>query len=330
MFARRWCWPILLSLAAACSSSPAPQAQPTQAGQAAPPGARLSSPQSPSGRAAAALPRPDFLRLIPADTPYLFAALAPVPAGYAAREYVSRLAAYEKVLPAVERLRRQRPAEMKRFPFLVRLQLALLAELGGKATPEKLAAIGLDPATTGALYGLGMNPVVRIRLSNPARFAAALDHMAPRLQPVERAALGGQRYYVARDEAMSWIAAVAGRDLVVALIPPAQRTLWLPLVFGQRAPQRSLAGGGELDQLAADYGLSPAGIGYADVAGMAAALGATMPAPCRAELVQLATAIPRVAVGLTSASGDEVRARSAVEMRADLAVALTALRGEVP
>jgi hypothetical protein len=328
MFARRWYWPILLSLAAGCSSPPAPQAQPSQPSPATP------APPSPSparaARVTTALPRPDFLRLIPADTPYLFAALAPVPAAYAAREYVSRLAAYERVLPSVERLRRQRPKEMKRFPFLVRLQLALLAELGGTASPDKLAAIGLDPATTGALYGLGMNPVVRIRLSDPARFAAALDHMAPRLQPVERATLGAQRYYVARDEVVVWIVAVAGHDLVVALIPPAQRALWLPLVLGQRAPQQSLAGGGKLDQLAAEYGLSAAGIGYADVTGMATALGASLPAPCRDELAQLAAAIPRVAVGLTSASGEEMRARSAVEMRADLAVALTALRGEVP
>ncbi len=158
-----------------------------------------------------ALPQPDYLKYIPADTPFLFAALGPLPADYAAREYVSRLAAYERVRPAVERLRKRRPKEMRRLGFLVRLQVALLGELGGTVSPEKLAAIGMNPSTVGVLYGLGMNPVVRIRLSDPARFAAVLDRMARRLQPIERAALGSQRYYAARDDAVLWIVAVAGQ-----------------------------------------------------------------------------------------------------------------------
>jgi hypothetical protein len=340
MVARRRFWLVSLSLAAACSSSsPTPNAQPAPAAPHAPQAKAAPAEPGPADRAAGrgagaapapALPQPDFLRLIPADTPFLFAALSPLPAGYAAREYVSRLAAYEKVLPAVERLRRERPRELRRLDFLVRLEIAVLAELGGTASAARLAAIGLDPATVGALYGLGMNPVVRIRLSDPARFAAALDRMAARLQPIERAALGKQRYYAARDETVLWIVAVAGRDLVVALIPPAQRSLWLPLILGQRAPARSLAGDRRLDQLAADYGLSPAGLGYAQVSGMAAALGASLPSPCREELVQLAGAVPRIAVGLTSASAAQMRARSAVELRPDIAVSLTGLRGEVP
>jgi len=324
MSARRPPWPILLSLAAACSSSsPAPRAEPAQTSPAL-------AEQAAARREVPALPQPDYLRLIPADTPYLFAALSPLPADYAAREYVSRLAAYERVRPAVERLRKRRPKEMRRLGFLVRLQVALLGEMGGSVSAEKLAAIGLNPSTVGVLYGLGMNPVVRIRLSDPARFAAVLGRMTRQLQPIERGALGRQRYYAARDDAVLWIVAVAGRDLVVALIPPAQRALWLPLILGARAPERSLAGDRRLDVLAAEYGLSSAGVGYADMKAIAASLGAALPAPCRDELVEVAGAIPRVAVGLTGASAEQMRARSAVEMRADVAGALSGLRGEVP
>ncbi len=63
---------------------------------------------------------------------------------------------------------------------------------------------------------------------------------------------------------------------------------------------------------------------------IAASLGAALPAPCRDELVEVAGAIPRVAVGLTAATGEQMRARSAVEMRADVAGAIAGLRGEVP
>jgi hypothetical protein len=326
MSARRPLGPILLSLAAAAcsSSSPAPHAEPVQSSPAP------VEQAAPVSRNVPALPQPDFLKYIPSDTPYLFAALSPLPPEYAAREYVSRLAAYERVRPAVEDLRKRRPREMRRLGFLIRLQVALLGEMGGSVSAEKLAAIGLDPSTVGVLYGLGMNPVVRVRLSDPARFASVLGRMARRLQPMERAALGSQRYYAARDDAVLWIIAVAGHDLVVALIPPAQRALWLPLILGQRAPQRSLAGDRRLDVLAAEHGLSPAGIGYADMKAIAASLGAALPAPCRDELVEMAGAMPRVAVGLTAATGEQMRARSAVEMRADVAGAIAGLRGEVP
>lgn len=313
-----------MSLAAACSSSPAPRPDPSR------PAASVRETPAAEERAIPPLPRPDYLKLVPSDTPFFFGALSPLPAGYAAREYVSRLASYEKIRPAVERLRRQRPKEMKRIGFLIRLQVALLAELGGAATSEKLAAIGLDPATVGALYGLGMNPVVRIRLSDPPRFAAALARMAARLEPIERATLAGQRYYAAREEAVLWILAVSGSDLVIALIPPAERAAALPLLLGQRLPARSLAADRSLDHLAAEYGLTPVGLGYADVGGMAAAFGGALRGPCSAELGELAAAVPRVVVGLTRASAEEVRVRSMVEARSDLAGALMGLRGEVP
>ncbi|HWM87804.1 MAG TPA: hypothetical protein VNO33_18245 [Kofleriaceae bacterium] len=335
MFARRSPWPLppligrrwllaTVTLAVACSSSPAPRPEPTQTVEAQAPA------PAPVTRAAPALPKPDFLELIPADTPFFFAALAPLPAGYAAREYLSRLAAYEKVRPAIERLRQKRPREMKRLGFLVRLQISLLAELGGAVSPEKLASIGLDPSTTGALYGLGMNPVVRIRLSDPKRFAAALDRMAGRLKPIARGELGGQRYYAAREDAVLWIIAVAGRDLVIALLPPAQRAAWLPLLFGQRRPERSLAGDNRLAELAAAHGLSPVGLGYADIGAMAGGLGGPMAAPCHEELKQLAASVPRIAVGLTAASATEMRAHSVVETSPDVARALMSLGGELP
>ncbi len=330
MRARWLTWPILLSLAAACSSPPPPRPDATHAGSD--PAAELAPAPAPAPAepAVPALPRPDFLRLVPADTPFFFGALSPLPPGYAAHEYVSRLAAFEKIHPAMERLRRQRPKEMKRLGFLVRLQVALLGELGGAASAEKLAAIGLDPSTVGALYGLGMNPVVRVRLSDPVRFAAALGRMMAKLEPVERAALGGQSYYVAREDAVLWILAVSGGDLVIALVPPAGRAAALPLLFGQRVPERSLADDRRLDHLAAEYGFSPIGLGYADLSGMAISFGGALAGPCAEEVGQIAAAVPRAVVGLASASGEEVRARSMLETRSDLAGALMNLRGEVP
>jgi hypothetical protein len=317
-------WLLLVSIAAACSSSPAslPDASRTPAAPVTPPPV--------TDRAVPPLPQPEFLAHVPADTPFFFGALSPLPLDYVEREYLARLAAYEKVRPAMERLRRKRPREMKRIGFLIRLEVALLGELGGAATAGKLAALGLDPSTVGALYGLGMNPVVRIRLSDPARFASVLGRMATRLEPIERAELKGQRYYAAREDGVLWIIAVAGPDLVVALIPPAQRAALLPLLFGQTRPPRSMAGDGRLPALAAAYGFSPAGVGFADFTRMAAELGATLPEPCAAELGQMAAAVSRVAVGLASASGQEVRVRSVLETRADVASQLLALRGEVP
>jgi hypothetical protein len=326
MRARRVAWVMVVWLATGCVPRPG-------AKRASAPAAVAAVEEEGDG-GGSSLPKPAFLAYVPADTPFFFGALRPLPADYAAREYVSRLAGYEKVRSAVERLMRERPRAAGRIALAVRLQVALLAELGGAATPEKLAeklaAVGLDPATVGALYGVGMHPVVRIQLSEPARFAALLGRMAARLPSMERAALGNQRYYAARDEEVLWVLAVAGRDLVIAIIPPGERAALLPVVFGQELPERSMFQDRTLERLAAEYKLDPVGVGFADLTRVAASLGDALAPPCREELDQLAAAVPRVAIGLTQASGERVLARSIIEMREDLAGSIASLRGEVP
>jgi len=321
MRARPHAFGLLLAIAASCSSPPAQRtgASPTAAAPAPEPG-DASTPL---------LPRPRMLRWVPADTAYFFGVLTPPAADHVEREYIARLAAYEQVLPAVERLRRARPSEMKRLSFLMRLELSLLAELGGTATREKLAGVGLDPVTVYAFYAIGMVPVVRIQLSDPARFSAVLARVAARLQ-IQRAALAGQTYYGAREDALYWVLAMVDGDLVAAMIPPDQRAAVLPAVLGQRAPARSMATDRGLDRLAASYGLSPSGLGYVSMVSLAAAVGGALPAPCRDELTAMAGAVPRVVLGTTAATGQEMRLHSVVEMRSDLSAALRDLRGEVP
>jgi hypothetical protein len=61
------------------------------------------------------LPRPAFLRRVPADTPYVFAALAPMPPAYFDREYLSRVTAYQPLAEAFARLRRDKPDRFARL-----------------------------------------------------------------------------------------------------------------------------------------------------------------------------------------------------------------------
>ncbi|HUS65478.1 MAG TPA: hypothetical protein VMZ28_13095 [Kofleriaceae bacterium] len=279
--------------------------------------------------AAASLPRlpaPDFLRLIPADTPYVFAQLFPLTRDQADREVIARLAALAPL----------RPASLAPLPTRLRLQLALVAELGGAPSIATLAAVGIDPtAARGALYGAGTTPVLRVELSDASRaapFIARVLARAGRFEP--RTARGGQRYQASSD---GWIVATRDAQLIVAAgVPPAAPAA-IDLVLGTRPPARSLADTTRLAEAAADTGMTAAArpaVASIDTAAAAAALGAALPSPCAAELAQLAQLVPRVSIALHAPRGADgvtrPQVRSVFHTRDDVTAALADIQGDVP
>ena len=297
--------------------------------------ARTPPPPSPGGdhaidqdapRALPELPAPALLQNVPHDTPFVFAQLWPLTRDQADREIIARLAALAPL----------RPTSLAALPTGLRLQLALVAELGGPPSIATLAAVGIDPtAARAALYGVGTTPVLRVELSDASRaapFVARVLARAGRFEP--RTARGGQRFHASAD---GWIVATRDAQLIVAAAVPLAAPAVIDLVLGTRPPARSLADTARLAEAAADTGMTAAAhpaVASIDTTAAAAALGATLPSPCSAELAQLAQLVPRVSIALHAPRGADgvtrPQVRSVFHTREDVAAALADVQGDVP
>lgn len=254
----------------------------------------------------------DLLALVPADTPYVFAAEEPLP-----QEAIERL---DPVLAPLVQLAELAFAEAydDAEPDFKR---ALDAVFGGKPTLDRAKAIGLDFNPRFVFYGIGMAPVLRIRLRDREAFVAALRRGAEvdgRVGAVPD--FHGQSYIADVDEesGTETIAAVVGPDLVLTWLPEGgPREELLALAFGQRLPERSLAQSGALDEVRRRHGLTHSAGGYFDWEQLAAgALGYASPlqtrvaaayvgAPpddpvCKAEMLRLLSYAPRLVTGWTA------------------------------
>ena len=278
-----------------------------------------------------ALPSPAFLSLVPADATFVYAALEAPPEAFVAREVLGGLAALEPVWRALRgRPAARRQEVLAQLDLATRGRLALLEVTGGKADTAALAAIGLDPRARYALHGHGAATVLRVELSDPDRFGAALERMAPWLAPAEPTAIDGTRALRVSAGGRSWLVAVIGPHLVLAAPLGRAGAALERELLGLQPPARSLAGARALDRVAAELGASPAGLGYVDLVQLARAAGAAMPAPCGEEMAALAALMPRISIGLRGATRQRTHYVSAIEARRDVADALLALRGSVP
>ena len=276
------------------------------------------------------IPRPAFLRRVPADTAYVFAALAPMPTAYFDREYLARVAAYQPVVEALARVRREKPERFARLTVNHRLIAGLVAELGTRPAAQAMAAVGLDRTPRWILYGAGASPVIRVELRDRERAAAALDRVLGWLAPAARGRLGAVDYRVVDEGTRRWVFAVSGDELVVAILSRERFAAELAVALAVREPAESLASERALERVAADIGAAAWSLGYVDTVRLAGHLASGMPGACADELTALASLAPRVSFGARAASDRRVRLTSLVELRRDVAAALERMRGQLP
>ncbi|HZD53124.1 MAG TPA: hypothetical protein VE175_08760, partial [Woeseiaceae bacterium] len=144
------------------------------------------------------------LRYVPADTPYVFAALESPP-----KEVSDKLgAASMKVMRAYGKMVRgiinQPPAEgaAAALDDETRERVsAMIDELTGMVTPEGIPEAGIDRSSTVAIYGVGLLPVVRVTLSDGALFEATFATLeADAGKPMSVASIDGHSYRYAGND----------------------------------------------------------------------------------------------------------------------------------
>lgn len=280
----------------------------------------------------------DLLAHVPADAPYVLAVLEPAPAGLVRR--------IEPVLAPLRQAVQQGLHELRAAELDPEAR-ALVEALDGRISATGLRELGLDPNPTFVLHGLGLAPVLRVRLHDGPRLHALLRRIdAADGEPWPIWAVDDVSGWKLQDgdTALAW--AIVGHDLVVTLYPRTLETEVLPLAFGARRPSRSLADTGWASAMRREHGLVEHGLGRVDLRALADAwtgragglLGATTRAwgfepdddPCNAAIRRAAERMPEVVLGLTALSDDRVGGRWLLRLDRALRRDLAALAGPIP
>lgn len=303
---------------------------------------------SPGAAAEAAVADPavqELLRLVPADTPYVWVGLSG-----STRPFAEKMAKRaEPLLKQAESLLGLALADAQSDKPEAKVARAIGAELQGKLSIAGLESLGLDFDAKSVIYGIGLLPAARVGLKDPTLLRATIERVQQTSGVVFPVANhGGQDYWHGGDSKFEFVAAFVGNDLVVGLVAQgATRERNLALLFGQEKPASSLADVSTLKDLIAAHALGQYSAGYVDVRGLTDAmvgagtgfnqetanvlLAGKVPTPeCASEIRGLAGLMPRLVFGTTRLDDAGVETRMIAELRPDLAAGLAAVRTRVP
>lgn len=207
---------------------------------------------------------PESFRYIPAETPYLIAAINNGSNDVAQKMFGNSIAAlHAKIAPKLRA--DSRPAS--------RAWLALLDEIAADHKQSWQSHLGLDEDLRYVVYGLSIWPVVRMRVSNPTRLRAIIQrtidaaqwNLAPVTSPTAT-----YWQFADPDDKISVVVAVTEHELVGTLMPVAQVVDALPYVLGSKLPPVSLAQSNKIPTLLRTNGFTQSNVGYFDFQHMAA------------------------------------------------------------
>lgn len=274
------------------------------------------------------LPGRAILRHVPADTPYLLATLAPSP-----REEIEHELAQQRprIHELRERLRERGPnGRLKRFI------IAVLDELEPNLSADGLDRMGLGADATGALYALGILPVIRVTIKDGPKVDALVARLVQAAEgPAPKTGPHGRRWEIFLDPLSVVVLAVTDKELLVTMAPAGELAHYLDLLYGDAHLGPSLADSTRVDEVVGTYKLSPRVVGWVEIAAIVAALhdehslahaqigpmgGAHRVSPvCRTEGNALAAHTPRIVFGAVELGLRRQRVLAMIELDAELA-----------
>ena len=294
-----------------------------------------------------------ILSYIPENSPYVFVGVEPLPdevrdklAGYNSQI----LNSYRTVIDSALEGEFDGAEEGVLADEEARERLkAVINGLADMMTDEGMPEAGIDRTSTGALYGVGLMPVVRITLTDDALFESALVELENKAGgKMDTASLDGYAYrYTDLDKARLIIAA-NDDQLVATLVPQALSDEMLKSVLGLAPPARSIAQSGYLEALAGKYGYTSFGLGFVDFERIVASFlddpggadaellgmldydATSLSDACREEIRSIVGIGPRLVTGYTEVSAENLKSNTVLELRSDIASGLSKLTSPVP
>jgi hypothetical protein len=227
---------------------------------------------------------------------------------------------------------------------------AVVSELLEMLSVQGMRDAGIGRDALFAMYGDGLLPVVRIALTDGARFDAAIARLEEKAgTTLETAESGNLEYrYIDLDEKARLIIATPKNDAIITLVPANYDEQRLAITLGQEKPRNSLYRSKELSKIAKEYGFTDHVVGFLDNERIAASFlgdpsdlnaelfslmeydASQLDDTCRAEFAELAGVVPRIVMGYTDVSARQLEARMTVELREDIAAGLASVPASVP
>lgn len=295
-----------------------------------------------------------LLDYVPADSPYVFASIAPLPDAVFDKldPKIDRiLQSYETLLREIAGMAIEKSADDGDDSEDAEKAAAVIAELSSLISVDGLRGAGFDRKSTAVFYGNGLLPVLRIEVSDGALFESALSRIEEKAgEKMDVATIAGSpvRYVVAKDAKI--LVSIHEKQVVISVAPAAFSDQQIAELLGLTAPKSSIADSGVLKNIASEYGFNDYFIGYIDIEGIvetvtggASGLDADLIAlledlgesdelsdVCRAEIRSMAGVMPRIVMGYTDISPQRFDSQFIIELRDDIATSLTALTAPVP
>ena len=276
------------------------------------------------------------LAFVPADAPYAYANLEPLPA--AVTEQWSR--PMQEYWPTMFGMYEGMLADAKnsmddRTRTIV---LALLEEVKTHDSWDKLREIGIKPDARVAFYGIGLVPVVRVELGNAGAFraeVARVEQNAGAKLPVAK--IDDLEYWQPGDDTMKAAIAIQGNHLVITLLPAKASDALKRTLLGITRPA-----------IAKQYAYAGFGTGYFDVVRVVERLGKplagsdaefaqtlglpslSLDADCQREYLEIARKFPRIVAGAQELTPQRMRMASQLEIEGTLARQIAAAFDAAP
>jgi hypothetical protein len=293
------------------------------------------------------------LAFVPADTPYVVASLDKLDDD-----------AYEAMLNQVNTELPGQVAQMKSLAQDMEakgnadgshLMKAVAAEFDGKTAEAALKNLGLDIKNGSAVYGVGLSPVARVSLADPAAWDAFVGRLETAYgKKLETADAGGQayRHVTLSDTGIQLVIATVGKQAVVSLLPADAAQPMIRQALGADRPEKSLQEDGRLADLAKDKGYKDYAVGQLDltrllpliatgkdplfaafIKAQSAKTGEPAPAlppSCQTEAARIAGRVPSISFGYTKLDLHHQDQRVDIALADDITKAFSGLKVELP
>ena len=295
---------------------------------------------------------PGLLKYVPADTPYVFAMLDPLPDEVADKlepRIDAILTSYQGVLRTVVQISAEKLAESEDDKGLPEEAAAALEEFAGLLTIEGFRSAGIERDSTMVMYGVGLLPVLRMTLSDGKLLDAAIARIEAKAKDsMSVATIEGQSYRYAGNDQGRLIIAVIDDEFVLSIVPTNLPDDLLKTVLGLTLPTTSIADSGELQKIIDDNGFLSHSVSLVDFERIVATFlddqsgvnqellalmeydGSELGDVCKAEIREMAGIAPRIVAGYTEMSVDKFVSNMILQVRSDIATGLATLPAPVP
>jgi len=293
-----------------------------------------------------------ILRYVAADTPYIFAAIEPLP-----DDVLDKIEPHiDQMMDSYQVILRAAVAEQQKVISDEELDgdetqklSALVDEMTSLLSIEGLRGAGFSRESTGAIYGNGLLPVIRWELSDGALFEDALARMEDKAgQKLPVAEIGEYSYRYFDADEIRIVLAVLDNQAVITLLPADSDDAETSLALGLTLPAESITASNTLQDIATTYGYTSHYIGFFDFEGIAERFTGTASGSdadllammdhdiselsdvCRSEIQATAAIAPRMVMGYTEVGLNRFESSVVVELRDDIAASLSLLTAVVP